>query len=95
MIMRRYKQKCSWLLLCLVVGFLLLPLEGLAQKKTKKPRQVYEKETVIRFDDTEIKGQLIKPDGFFLLRKRPKRWQDLIKIRESYVNELVDMKNDV
>jgi hypothetical protein len=57
-----------------------------------KPKVVYEKESVIRFDDAVIEGNIVKPDGFFLLRQRPKRWQDLIRIRENFDPELKEMK---
>lgn len=68
-----------------------------AQKKTAAPKPskvktVYEKETTIRFEDSMIEGKVIKPDGFFLLRKRPKRWQDLIKVRKDFRDELAVMK---
>jgi hypothetical protein len=62
---------------------------------SKQPKVVYEKETTIRFEDSLIEGKIIKPDGFFLLRKRPKKWQDLIKVRENFREELSQMKYDL
>ena len=80
------------------VNFVALPM-ALAQqsqsKSTGKKKVVYEKETVLRFDGTTIEGNVLKPDGFYLLRKGPKQWQDLVKVRQNFNQELKNMKNDL
>jgi hypothetical protein len=71
----------------------LMDGDAWAQKKAPpKKRTVYEKETVIRFEEGVVEGRVIKPDGFFLLRKRPKRWQDLVHVRQDFRPELATMK---
>ena len=84
----------SIFILIVMSVFFVLPSYA-AKKEAPKKRVVYQKETVIRFDDSVIEGKIIKPDGFFLLRQRPKRWQDLIKIRENYEPELAEMKYEL
>jgi len=79
--------------LLLMLGFFAQPLMAQGTKTpAKKPRIVYEKETTIRFEDSLIEGKVIKPDGFFLLRNRPKKWQDLIQVRQNFRDELGEMK---
>lgn len=77
----------------LLIGFCCaLGSADAAPPAKKKTRIIYEAETTIRFEDSVIEGKIIKPDGFFLLRKRPKRWQDLIKVRENFDPEMTEMK---
>lgn len=78
--------------LCLLSALFLGAADAATPAKTGKKKVVYEKETLIRFDDSVIEGKVIKPDGFFLLRQKPKRWQDLIKVRDNFDPELLEMK---
>jgi hypothetical protein len=87
------KKSLNWLLaISLVLTFAAPVMAQTKAKRKKKPKIVYEKETTIRFGDGLVEGRVIKPDGFFLLRKRPKRWQDLIIVRKDYELELRNMK---
>ena len=84
---------CRTIVITVLCSFMGLHTVIAAESKaTGKKKVVYEKETMIRFDDSVIEGKIIKPDGFFLLRQKPKRWQDLIKVRENFDPELGEMK---
>ena len=85
-------------------GLLFFAPAANAQEKTvikkrivrkKKPKVVYQKDELISFEDEVVRGKVLKPDGFFLLRRKPKKWDDLIKVRKNFEPELKEMKYEL
>ena len=59
------------------------------------PSVVYKKETVYDFEDDVVEGSFIRPEGEFLDARRARRHASLIKIRESFVPEMLKSAEDI
>lgn len=69
-------------------GMVLLTV--LAAANTSRAEDVvYKKHTVVDFGDDMIEGDLSKPDGAYLESRKRLRHQRLIKIRESFREEIL------
>ena len=71
---------------CFLVAFGLLgtPSVGLADDDV-----VYEKRTVVDFGDDTIEGDLTKPDGQYLESRKRLRHERLIRVRQSFRQEVL------
>jgi hypothetical protein len=49
---------------------------------------VVRKRTVIDFDDVNVEGELIRPEGSYLLNRRGTRFPSLLKLRDNFNPEL-------
>jgi hypothetical protein len=85
------------LLLMLV---LLVPLVASAEERgaaaqQPAPRVEYEKKTVINFEDDTIEGDLKRPDGEYVEARRKVDHSNLIKIRESWREKVLQASGDL
>lgn len=55
----------------------------------------YERETQIDFEDLEIEGQLVKPQGALLLDRKRASFNPLIKLRTDFNPEISTSVNEV
>jgi len=55
----------------------------------------YKQKTVYDFDDDVVEGDLVRPDGEFIDSRKGAKHSSLIKIRETFVPELLKSANDV
>lgn len=55
----------------------------------------YEKETQIDFEDLEIEGQLVKPQGALLIDRKRATFNPLIKLRTDFNPEISTSVNEV
>jgi hypothetical protein len=54
----------------------------------EEDRTVYKKKTVIDFTDVAVEGELTKPEGSYVLNRKEKDFQSLIRVRDDFVPEL-------
>ena len=77
-------------LLCLLAAFAATAAE--APKGVKVVREpdkvVVRKRTVVDFDDVTVQGELVKPEGSYLLHRNKTRFEPLIQLRDDFDREL-------
>ena len=56
---------------------------------------IYQKSTTIDFEEMEIEGQLVKPQGALLLERKKASFNPLIQIRENFNEELKRSVNTI
>ena len=59
------------------------------------PGVVYKKETVYDFEEDTVTGDFHRPEGEYLDSRRAARHSSLIKIRESFVPEMLKSAEDI
>ena len=60
-----------------------------------KERVVFKKKTVIDFTGALIEGDLIKPEGSYVVSRKASRFSTLIRVRENFLPELIASPNDL
>ena len=87
------------ILLTLVIAVPLSASAQAAQGKGSSPQQQakveYEKKTVINFEDDTIEGDLKRPDGEYVEARRKVDHSNLIKIRESWRDKVMQASGDL
>ena len=58
-------------------------------------KTVFRKKTVIDFTDVAVEGDLTKPEGTYTLSKKKTKFGNLIKVRQDFVPELRDSKDNL
>jgi hypothetical protein len=56
---------------------------------------VYKKKTTIDFSDTIIEGDLMKPEGSYVVSRKASRFSALIRLRENFLPELTASPNEL
>jgi len=83
----------------LLVGSLLSAATAFAQDDVvtdaENPGVVYKKETVYDFEEDVVEGSFVRPEGEYLDSRRAARHSSLIKIRESFVPEMLKSAEDL
>ncbi len=82
-------------LLVLLAAF---PLVGAAEDKAPAgggSKVEYEKKTVINFEDDTIEGDLKRPDGEYVEARKKVDHSNLIKIRESWRDKVMQSSGDL
>jgi hypothetical protein len=84
----------------LLMVTIAVPLAGSAQSKgdtppAAQPKVEYEKKTVINFEDDTIEGDLKRPDGEYVEARRKVDHSNLIKIRESWREKVMQASGDL
>jgi len=51
-------------------------------------KTVYQKKTVIDFNDVTLEGELTKPEGSYLLNRKKTKFGSLIRLRNDFMPEL-------
>ena len=51
-------------------------------------KTVFRKKTVIDFTDVAVEGELIKPEGSYVLDRNRTRFRSLVKVRDNFAPEL-------
>ena len=62
--------------------------EGLAQSKAKNEKVVYEKNTKLNFEEKEIDGKFLSPDGKDVKSERTLDFDSLLDPKNSFSKEL-------
>jgi hypothetical protein len=85
----------------LLTMVLWLPLAAAAQSAggrggdQPQPKVEYEKKTVINFEDDTIEGDLKRPDGEYVEARRKVDHSNLIKIRETWRDKVMQASGDL
>ena len=66
---------------------LLLTLLTLGQE-VEEPKVIYKKKTEIDFENLDIEGELVKPQGALLLERKKANFNPLIKLRQDFNVEM-------
>lgn len=59
----------------------------LAQEQ-EADKVVYKKKTVIDFSDVTIEGELVKPEGSYIVNRKKTKFKNLIQVRANFRPEL-------
>ncbi len=75
----------------LILMFLLVI--NLYSKEAKKSSQFktkikYKKETVVKFDEVQLDGAFQKPEGYYNLKAKKTKFDDLIEPKSDFLDEL-------
>ena len=93
--------------LWMVPAALMISSAALGQGKAEKAEKanenvvqeadktVFRKKTVIDFTDVAVEGELTKPEGTYTLSKKKTRFSSLIQVRQHFVQELRDSKDNL
>ena len=80
---------------------LAFPLVAAAQSSQKdapaqaQPKVEYEKKTVINFEEDTIEGDLKRPDGEYVESRKRVDHSNLIKIRDSWHDKVMQSSGDL
>ncbi len=95
-------MKWTSTLLAVFTVFLLIPLTVNAQETdesvlvdTDSPGVVYKKNTEYDFEDDVVEGSFVRPEGEFFGSKKKNRYRSLIKIRETFLPEMLKSAEDI
>jgi len=55
---------------------------------TEEPKVIYRKKTEIDFENLDIEGELVKPQGALLLERKKANFNPLIKLRQNFTTEI-------
>jgi hypothetical protein len=77
-------------LIALVAVFAFGAGAALAQKRViqGKDRVIYKKKTVIDFEDATVEGELVKPEGSYMIHRGRTKFNSLIKYRADFRMEI-------
>jgi hypothetical protein len=85
----------------LVAALLLFSAAALAEDKpgvriVREPdRIVVRKRTVVDFNDVTVQGELIKPEGSYVLERGKTRFGPLIRLRDRFDDELKETVDEI
>jgi uncharacterized membrane protein len=85
------KIKIKYIILVILTSFFIFPFNSFGKKSGKKSSI---KNTVINFDDELVIGENQKPELFYLLQKKQYNYKKLIKLREHFLPEMRNTKED-
>ncbi|MBC7793517.1 MAG: hypothetical protein H7Z43_07400 [Clostridia bacterium] len=83
------------LMLIFAVPVTRQPPPAPAIKAQAQERVVYKKRTILDFTGDLIEGDLIKPEGSYVVSRKASRFSSLIRIRENFLPELIASPNDL
>lgn len=82
----------------ILIGFALALLispffasSALAQEETVikgKDKTVFKKKTVVDFEDSTVEGELVRPEGGYILNRGRAKFNSLIRYRPHFVKEM-------
>ena len=72
----------------LFIFALLFPFAAQAQDEEEGRKVIYKQRTEIDFEDVDVTGELIKPQGALIIDRKKATFPPLIKLREDWNDEL-------
>jgi hypothetical protein len=70
------------------LGLILLPLSATAQEIKEGREVTYAERTEINFDEMEVTGELIKPQGSVIVDRKRAEFDSLIDLRTNWDKEM-------
>ena len=84
------------LVLSTLLAVIALPSVPMAQDQpAPKPTVTYEKRTEINFEDETISGDLKRPDGEYVEARRKVSHSNLIRIRETWRDKVMQASGEL
>jgi hypothetical protein len=71
------------------LGLFLAPSRASAAPPPKGGEVVYEKKTIINFEDDTIQGDLTRPDGEYVEVRKKVSHSNLIRVREDFRSKVL------
>ena len=84
-------KKNGKLFICMrtIIFILALLFPAMAHAQDKEDRKIiYKERTEIDFEDVDVTGELIKPQGALIISRKKATFPPLIKLREDWNDEL-------
>lgn len=78
-----------------VFAAVALSAEAAMAQDAPGDKVVYKKKTTIDFSDTVIEGDLMKPEGSYVVSRKASKFSTLIRLRENFVPELLASPNEL
>jgi hypothetical protein len=89
-----------------VGALMLISTAAFAQKVKGKPApaaaagatatgDVYKQKTVYDFDDDVVEGDLVRPDGEYIDSRLKAKHSSLIKVRKTFIDEMLKSAEDI
>ena len=78
-----------------LLSLLLLSVPALAQDKPKNQNIVYQERTEIDFDEMEVLGELVRPQGSVITDRRRAVFDSFIKLRINWDKEMKESLKEV
>lgn len=88
------EKPMRFLLITMFALAALVPFASEADAQNKvtvikgKDRVMYKKKTVIDFEDNTVEGELVKPEGGYMVNRARAKFNSLITIRSHFVREM-------
>jgi hypothetical protein len=79
----------KWILGSVLIGSLLLPALAMAQDEGGEAGVIYQKKTIVNFDEDTIDGDLTRPDAAYVESRKRVRHSNLIRIREDFREKIL------
>ena len=79
----------KWILGSVLIGSLLLPALAMAQDEGGEAGVIYQKKTIVNFDEDTIDGDLTRPDAAYVESRTRVRHSNLIRIREDFREQIL------
>tara|TARA_R110000824_G_scaffold36415_9_gene113321 strand:- start:795 stop:1040 length:246 start_codon:yes stop_codon:yes gene_type:complete len=59
-----------------------------ADDKEEEPKVIYKERTEIDFEGVEIAGELVRPQGSFVIERKRAKFNPMIKLRKDFDDEI-------
>ena len=87
--------------LMIIAAFFIMPSLGQAQTPASPGAGdsvdgiVYKKNTEYDFEDDNIEGSFVRPEGEYLDARRRARYSSLIRVRKDFIPEMLKSAEDI
>ncbi len=79
----------------IVIGFIAATVLAAPAFAQEDPEVIYQERTEIDFEEVDVSGELVKPQGQLLLERRRASFNPLITLRTEFNNEMRESIDDV
>ncbi|MFO0728669.1 MAG: adventurous gliding motility protein CglF [Myxococcota bacterium] len=77
------------LILVIALAGVILPAFAFAEEEGGEAGVIYQKKTVVNFDEDTIDGDLTRPDAAYVESRKRVRHSNLIRIREDFREKII------
>ena len=74
----------------IVASLTAFSIDARAADEEDEPGVIYQKKTIVSFEDDMIDGDLTRPDGAYVESRKRVRHSNLIKIREDFRDKILN-----
>ena len=80
---------------CLIGSVALLALMAMSLPAHANDKVVYKKRTTIDLSASVIEGDLVRPEGSYIVNRKVSRFSQMIMDRNHFITELLSSVNDL